>query len=919
MASHIHYGVFPLPAAARTHVRAATGRASVVAVVEQLHFRSQPALFAALALSSGIALSRVGWISPAWLLLSGLLPLAILAGALRNRSRLALLPLFTAWLLLGWCLSELQPGPEAHTSLVACADGASHSVTGHIVRYGAVRIIESLRPFSNELQKEQDLSVQLAVTSVDGHALSGGKPGGTDGTPGGMRLAIYAPASMTLASVRCGDTLTVETRLKLAQQYRDPGVWDGRAWLASQGIAVLGAADARTILLPVHESGFVFSDTACWIHGLQVKASSRLIALGSQSRPHWLPPSMTLTDADAGMLSAMVTGDRSYLERGERQGFERTGSFHVLVVSGLHVGLIAALVLAGTTRLRAGRNGTALVTAIVATGYAVFSGFGAPVQRALWMVLLYLAARALFRERHAMQAVGVAALCLLAWDPQALFDAGLQMTLLTVIATGGLVAPFIERSIGPYLAATRHINLIGIDHTLAPKTAQFRIILRLFGENIALLLPGSPAPGRMNRTLAWLARMVLRVLEMLAVSAAVELVMALPMALYFHRATVLALPVNLVLIPMMVMLLPAAILTAATALLAQNVAIVPAAFVAVLLHIAVGIIHFFARVQAGDVRMATPPPWTTACALLLLGASVWGMRQRRRIAITLVTAFAFSMCLVVMPHRVRARAGVLEVAALDVGQGDALLLVTPQGKTVMVDCGGPTGGDLAAHGNFEMGEDVVSPALWSRGIRRLDAVALTHAHSDHMGGMFAVLRNFHPRELWVGNNPPTGEYKALLLEAAELGVSVHAFHTGDGFIFGGMEVRILAPSAGYQPAATAKNDDSLVMRVAYRSTSALLEGDAEAYSEAAMTSLPSIRSDVLKVGHHGSSTSTTPGFLQAVSPRYAVISVGLNNLYHHPRFETLQHLQQAGVQTWRTDLDGISTFYLEGERIETAP
>ena len=134
-----------------------------------------------------------------------------------------------------------------------------------------------------------------------------------------------------------------------------------------------------------------------------------------------------------------------------------------------------------------------------------------------------------------------------------------------------------------------------------------------------------------------------------------------------------------------------------------------------------------------------------------------------------------------------------------------------------------------------------------------------------------------------------------------------------------MEVLILAPSAGYQPAATAKNDDSLVMRVAYRSTSALLEGDAEAPSEAAMTSLPSIRSDVLKVGHHGSSSSTTPGFLEAVSPRYAVISVGLNNLYHHPRFETLQHLQQAGVQTWRTDLDGISTFYLQGERIETAP
>ena len=237
----------------------------------------------------------------------------------------------------------------------------------------------------------------------------------------------------------------------------------------------------------------------------------------------------------------------------------------------------------------------------------------------------------------------------------------------------------------------------------------------------------------------------------------------------------------------------------------------------------------------------------------------------------------------------------------------------------MVDCGGPTGGRRAQHGNFEIGEDVVSPVLWSRGVHRLDAVVLSHAHSDHMGGMFAVLRNFHPRELWVGNNPPTQQYQSLLAEAEHLHIAVRHFHAEDVFQYGGMDVRVLAPAAGYVPGPEAKNDDSLVLRVAYGKTSALLEGDAEASSESQMARLPSIHADLLKVGHHGSKTSTTEEFLAAVSPKYAVVSVGLHNLYHHPRFETLEHLQDAGARTYRTDLDGMSTFYLDGEQVTSAP
>ena len=135
----------------------------------------------------------------------------------------------------------------------------------------------------------------------------------------------------------------------------------------------------------------------------------------------------------------------------------------------------------------------------------------------------------------------------------------------------------------------------------------------------------------------------------------------------------------------------------------------------------------------------------------------------------------------------------LLVEAIDVGQGDSLLLITPDGKTLLVDGGGFGGGPRQAAQEFDIGEEVVSPALWARGIRHLDAVALSHAHSDHMGGLPAVLRNFHPDELWVGNNPRVEAYNALLKEAAGLHVRVRSFHAGDGFAFGSAQIGVLAP------------------------------------------------------------------------------------------------------------------------------
>ena len=203
MATQVTYA--PSTVAARSRAQSANGRAAIISTLEGLRFQSQPALFAALALAAGIAVSYRFWIGPAWLIVAGIMPMSILAGCLRSRSRLALAPLLAAWVLLGLCVAEIRPRPTAQPQLVAMADGAKHSVEGEIVRFGPVRTIESLKPFSSDRRPEQDLSVQLAVTSVDGNHIA----------PAGLRLSIYAPAGNPIAPVQCGDRMTVHTTLKL--------------------------------------------------------------------------------------------------------------------------------------------------------------------------------------------------------------------------------------------------------------------------------------------------------------------------------------------------------------------------------------------------------------------------------------------------------------------------------------------------------------------------------------------------------------------------------------------------------------------------------------------------------------------------------------------------------------------------------
>ena len=880
---------------------------------------SVPLFHAAWLFACGILFARLVWLQPGRILLALLLIAALCCLAALRALRIAWVPLAVLWILLGaWC-ALLEPRPAPAPALAALSDGLLRTVEGTVIDAGPVRSELEQNVGEPALQSPSQ-RIDLRVSSLEQVTDTADE---LVPVTGGVRLTLRWPDPVSPAQpLGCGERIRAVVRLLPPETYRDPGVWSRADYLLGQGITSTAVINIdRVERLGRVQGEFPVCRVAGWQHG----TTARLLALPAAMRR--LPAPLRLSEDDAVMLAAMVAGDRTYLGEHLRVGFERTGSFHMLVVSGFHLAVVAGCLFWIARRLRLPRVPATLLTILASFAYALFTGFAAPVQRSLWMVTLYLLGRLLYRERNPLNTIGFAALCLLAVSPRSLFDSSLQMTLLAVLVIAGIAAPLLQATIHPYLAATRDLRLIAIDSRLAPRLAQFRVMLRMVAVRLQAAANGAVA----WRLFPWMVRFLLRLVELVTVSLVVELAMALPMAVYFHRITLFALPVNVLILPLLAILIPAALLMLLALALWPAAALAPAMIVALALHFGVWVVRLFGSFALGDFRIPTPLLWQSAAFCALLAAAIVlahlalarGQRWPLRAA---WAALLLAALAAVAPRPVQRPRGALLFEAIDVGQGDSLLLITPDGKTLLIDGGGFGGGPrqaphttdeepsagAPAPQDFDIGEEVVSPALWARGIRHLDAVALTHGHSDHMGGLPAILRNFHPDEFWVGNNPHFAAYDALLAEAARLHIRLRPLRAGDAFSFGLTQVHVLAPFPDYRPGVEPANDDSLVLHVAYGGSSVLLEGDAESPIEDAMLAEPGLTSTVLKVGHHGSITSTRPEFLARVAPQWAVISCGLHNRYGHPRQEVLEELQSARVRTFRTDMNGLTCFDLNG-------
>jgi competence protein ComEC len=256
--------------------------------------------------------------------------------------------------------------------------------------------------------------------------------------------------------------------------------------------------------------------------------------------------------------------------------------------------------------------------------------------------------------------------------------------------------------------------------------------------------------------------------------------------------------------------------------------------------------------------------------------------------------------------------GILEITGLDCGQGDSLFLVLPDKTTMLVDASGSrqrSTSEGAFQGRlWDPGEDIVSPYLWSRGIKKIDIVVLSHPHEDHLGGLFAIVRNFQIGEFWHAANSAGTAYWDLLERVRQKGVAERTLGAGDELDRGGAAVRVLWPARSWRPSDLPSNDDSLVLRVTYHGGSVLLTGDISAEVERELlASGQDLDSQVLKVAHHGSRSSSSAEFLARVNPRLAVLTGGSRDFGNLPSPETLARLRERGIRVFRSDVEGATT------------
>ncbi|MDO8681648.1 MAG: DNA internalization-related competence protein ComEC/Rec2 [Acidobacteriota bacterium] len=564
----------------------------------------------------------------------------------------------------------------------------------------------------------------------------------------------------------------------------------------------------------------------------------------------------------AAVATAILIGDRGSLDPEVERRLQEAGTYHVIAISGGNIAILAGLVLWSLRWLRVGAGSAAATAIAVLVAYAFIAGGGPSVVRATVMAAIYLSLRMIDQRTAPAHAMALTAAVLLVVSPLSIADVGFW---LTFGATAAIV--------------------VGVSRATLPTTAWLR-------APVALVLA----------------------------SACAEAVLAPVGALVFQRVTLAGLLLNLAAVPCMALVQVGAMVTAA----ADAVGAAPIASAAGwLTHLSVrGLVESAALVDFAPWltwRVPSPPLLVVtayyACVVFWLFASwsswpSWFLLKRW----AGVAAAALFLWISIAPQTLARIAGDgrLRLTAMDVGQGDAFLVTFPNGRTLMVDTGG-----VSIRGDFDIGDRVLGPALRARGLARLDYLSFTHGDPDHIGGAGSLARDFAPLEIWdgvfVANHAPTMTLRSL---AARRRAAWRSLQRGDRLNIAGVEIRIHHPPPPDWERQKVRNDDSLVIELRYGQVSMLLTGDiGREVEQALVPTLDLLPIVVLKSPHHGSGTSSSREFVEAIKPKVVVISCGRGNPYGHPVPYVLDRYKTVGAQVFRTDLEGQIEVSTDGTRL----
>ena len=670
---------------------------------------------------------------------------------------------------------------------------------------------------------------------------------------GGVRLIVGGrPQAAALREWRAGRRIRVPASLRQPTRYYNEGVPDHRLALARRRAALLGSVKSA-LLVEVLAEGSWFEERAADVRQIvRDRLAATIGRLGVRS---------------AAITTAVLIGDRAGLDETVQRQLQEAGTYHVIAISGGNIAIFAWLVLAIGRTIRLPWRAALACTAAALVGYGGVAGNEASVSRAIVMALVYLAALGLDRRSGSVSALAIAAALILCATPLAILDAGLLLT---------------------------------------------------FGATIAIVI-GVPRAVDACR----LCRLPVAVVGVGAASLASEIALLPIAALYFMRVTVAGLVLNLAAVPLMSLVQIGGLAT-----LAIDAVHEPAGTLAAWLpHLAAeGLVRSAALVDLtpwATWRVSSPPWWLVTGYYALLGA--WLLRARwvrvvvpyHRLNGALAASCLGGAALLVVSGPLHAgiedRPGFLRLTMLDVGQGDATLIRMPGGRALLVDTGG-----LGGRSRFDVGERVVAPAVWALGVKRLDALVISHGDPDHMGGAPAVLPMLRPREVWEGIPVERHEpLQALARLASDRGASWHRVRAGAERRYGVVTVKVLHPGPADWERPRVRNDDSIVLDVRVGGVSIILPGDIGSDVEQSLIgAIEPAPFRVLKVAHHGSRTSTSDAFVEALRPQVALVSCGRDNPYGHPVPAVLERLTAAGAAIYRTDRDGAVTIETDGRSVE---